>query len=375
MSCPIIELTKRLICCPSISPNDAGCQEILISRLKRIGFTIESMNIGDTKNFWAWHGHGKCLAFAGHTDVVSTGDLQYWTHPPFELTMQNGILFGRGVADMKGALSAMIIAAERFVTINPRHKGRLAFLITSDEEDSGSNGTVKVVEKLIARHETLDYCLLGEPTSTQRVGDVIKNGRRGSITANLHIQGLQGHIAYPDLADNPIHHAIPILHELLVTQWDTGSEFFPPTCMQISNIQAGAGESNIIPGDCFIKLNFRFSPQLTELSIKRRVQELCNRYDFRYNITWKAMRKPFLTLSGDLIDVVVNTVKQYTNRAPKILTTGGTSDGYFFKKMGAQVVELGLVNATIHQSNECIEASDLQVLSQMYQRIMEQLMI
>ncbi|VFP87729.1 Succinyl-diaminopimelate desuccinylase [Candidatus Erwinia haradaeae] len=375
ISCPIVELTKQLISCPSISPDDAGCQVILISRLKRIGFTIEPMNIGDTKNFWAWRGHGKSLVFSGHTDVVPTGDLKYWMYPPFELTMQNGMLFGRGVADMKGALAAMIIAAERFLMIYPRHKGRLAFLITSDEEGSGKNGTIKVVEKLIARHETLDYCLLGEPTSIQTVGDVIKNGRRGSITANLHIQGLQGHIAYPHLADNPIHHAISILHELLLTQWDTGNEFFSPTCMQISNIKAGTGASNIIPGDCFIKLNFRFSPQLTEILIQQRVQELCNRHDFHYNITWQSIRKPFLTINGDLIDVVVKTIEHYTNCAPKILTTGGTSDGYFFKKIGAQVVELGLVNATIHQSNECIRASDLQVLSRMYQRIMEKLIM
>ncbi|VFP86866.1 Succinyl-diaminopimelate desuccinylase [Candidatus Erwinia haradaeae] len=374
-NCPIVELTKQLIVCPSISPNDAGCQEILMSRLQRIGFTIEPMNIGDTKNFWAWHGHGKSLAFAGHTDVVASGNLKDWIYPPFELTTRNGMLFGRGVADMKGAIAAMIIAAERFLKIYPRHQGRLAFLITSDEEGSGENGTTKVVETLIARHETLDYCLIGEPTSAQRVGDVIKNGRRGSISANLHVQGFQGHIAYPDLAENPIHHAISVLHELLLTQWDTGNQFFPPTCMQISNIQAGTGSDNIIPGDCFVKLNFRFSTQLTEILIQRRVQECLDRYDFRYNIIWQMTRKPFLTLKGNLIDVVVKTVEHYIKRTPKILTTGGTSDGYFFKKMGAQVIELGLVNATIHQSNECVRGSDLHVLSKMYQSIMEQLIV
>lgn len=373
MFCPVIELTQQLIRRPSLSPDDAGCQAILIERLKALGFTIEPMNIGDTLNVWAWRGQGETLAFAGHTDVVPTGDASRWINPPFEPTIRDGMLYGRGAADMKGSLAAMIVAAERFVTSNPNHKGRLAFLITSDEEASATNGTVKVVEALMARKERMDYCLVGEPSSTEIVGDVVKNGRRGSMTANLTVHGVQGHVAYPHLADNPVHRALPALNELVATEWDQGNEFFPPTSMQIANVQAGTGSNNVIPGECFVQFNFRFSTELTDAMIKQKVQELLDRHQLRYTLEWIVSGQPFLTSRGKLVDAVVNAVEHYNEIKPQLLTTGGTSDGRFIARMGAQVVELGPVNATIHKINECVKAADLQLLSRMYQRIMEQL--
>lgn len=373
MICPVIELAQQLIKRPSLSPHDEGCQEIMITRLKAIGFTIEPMNFGDTQNFWAWRGQGKTLAFAGHTDVVPTGDEKNWENPPFEPTIRDGMLYGRGAADMKGSLAAMVVAAERFVAAHPNHQGRLAFLITSDEEASATHGTVKVVETLKARNERLDYCLVGEPSSTERVGDVVKNGRRGSITANLHIHGIQGHVAYPHLADNPVHRAMPALNELVAIEWDQGNEFFPPTSMQIANVQAGTGSNNVIPGDLFVQFNFRFSTELTDAIIKQRVQELLDRHQLNYTLDWWLSGQPFLTARGALVDAVVNAVQHYSEITPQLLTTGGTSDGRFIAQMGAQVVELGPVNATIHKVNECVHAADLQLLSRMYQRIMEQL--
>ncbi|HHB1425546.1 TPA: succinyl-diaminopimelate desuccinylase [Serratia odorifera] len=373
MICPVIELAQQLIKRPSLSPHDEGCQAIMIERLKAIGFTIEPMDIEDTQNFWAWRGEGQTLAFAGHTDVVPSGDEKRWDNPPFEPTIRDGMLYGRGAADMKGSLAAMVVAAERFVAAHPNHQGRLAFLITSDEEASATHGTVKVVEALMARNERLDYCLVGEPSSTDRVGDVVKNGRRGSITANLHIHGIQGHVAYPHLADNPVHRAMPALNELVATEWDRGNEFFPPTSMQIANVQAGTGSNNVIPGELFVQFNFRFSTELTDTLIKQRVEELLERHQLNYSIDWRLSGQPFLTPRGALVDAVVNAVEHYAELTPQLLTTGGTSDGRFIAQMGAQVVELGPVNATIHKVNECVNAADLQLLSRMYQRIMEQL--
>ncbi|AYM91408.1 succinyl-diaminopimelate desuccinylase [Serratia sp. 3ACOL1] len=373
MICPVIELAQQLIKRPSLSPHDEGCQELMIARLKAIGFTVEPMNFGDTQNFWAWRGQGSTLAFAGHTDVVPTGDEKNWDNPPFEPVIRDGMLFGRGAADMKGSLAAMVVAAERFVAANPNHQGRLAFLITSDEEASATHGTVKVVEALMARNERLDYCLVGEPSSTERVGDVVKNGRRGSITANLRIHGVQGHVAYPHLADNPVHRAMSALNELVTIEWDQGNEFFPPTSMQIANVQAGTGSNNVIPGEMFVQFNFRFSTELTDILIKQRVQELLDRHNLNYSIDWWLSGQPFLTSRGALVDAVVNAVEHYAELTPQLLTTGGTSDGRFIAQMGAQVVELGPVNATIHKVNECVHAADLQLLSRMYQRIMEQL--
>ncbi|MDZ7277722.1 succinyl-diaminopimelate desuccinylase [Pantoea eucrina] len=373
MFCPVIELAQQLIRRPSLSPDDAGCQALLIARLEAIGFTIEQMHVGDTLNVWATRGHGETLAFAGHTDVVPPGDANRWINPPFEPTIRDGMLFGRGAADMKGSLAAMVVAAERFVAAHPQHKGRLAFLITSDEEASAINGTVKVVERLMARNERLDYCLVGEPSSTEIVGDVVKNGRRGSMTANLTLHGVQGHVAYPHLADNPVHRAMPALNELVATEWDQGNEFFPPTSMQIANVHAGTGSNNVIPGECVVQFNFRFSTELTDQMIKDRVQALLDRHQLRYTLEWTVSGQPFLTSRGKLVDAVTNAVAHYNEIKPQLLTTGGTSDGRFIARMGAQVVELGPVNATIHKINECVKASDLQLLSRMYQRIMEQL--
>ncbi|MDT0226092.1 succinyl-diaminopimelate desuccinylase [Serratia marcescens] len=373
MTCPVIELAQQLIKRPSLSPNDEGCQQLMIDRLQAIGFTVEAMDFEDTQNFWAWRGEGQTLAFAGHTDVVPTGDEKRWDNPPFEPAIRDGMLYGRGAADMKGSLAAMVVAAERFVAANPNHRGRLAFLITSDEEASATHGTVKVVEALMARNERLDYCLVGEPSSTERVGDVVKNGRRGSITANLHIHGVQGHVAYPHLADNPVHRAMPALNELVAIEWDRGNEFFPPTSMQIANVQAGTGSNNVIPGDLYVQFNFRFSTELTDAMIKQRVEELLERHQLNYRIEWRLSGQPFLTSRGALVDAVVNAVEHYSELTPQLLTTGGTSDGRFIAQMGAQVVELGPVNATIHKVNECVNAADLQLLSRMYQRIMEQL--
>ncbi|CVH24594.1 Succinyl-diaminopimelate desuccinylase [Serratia marcescens] len=373
MTCPVIELAQQLIKRPSLSPNDEGCQQLMIDRLQAIGFTVEAMDFEDTQNFWAWRGEGQTLAFAGHTDVVPTGDEKRWDNPPFEPAIRDGMLYGRGAADMKGSLAAMVVAAERFVAANPNHQGRLAFLITSDEEASATHGTVKVVETLMARNERLDYCLVGEPSSTERVGDVVKNGRRGSITANLHIHGVQGHVAYPHLADNPVHRAMPALNELVAIEWDRGNDFFPPTSMQIANVQAGTGSNNVIPGDLYVQFNFRFSTELTDGMIKQRVEELLERHQLNYSIEWRLSGQPFLTSRGALVDAVVNAVEHYSELTPQLLTTGGTSDGRFIAQMGAQVVELGPVNATIHKVNECVNAADLQLLSRMYQRIMEQL--
>ncbi|MGL9734346.1 MAG: succinyl-diaminopimelate desuccinylase [Symbiopectobacterium sp.] len=373
MSCPILELAQQLIKRPSLSPRDEGCQALLIERLKEVGFSVEKMNFGDTENFWAWRGEGKTLAFAGHTDVVPSGDASRWQHPPFEPTLHDGFLYGRGAADMKGSVAAMIVATERFVQTNPHHQGRLAFLITSDEEASAVNGTVKVIKVLMARNERLDYCLVGEPSSAAKLGDVVKNGRRGSITANMTIHGVQGHVAYPHLADNPVHRAMAALNELVGTEWDQGNAFFPPTSMQIANINAGTGSNNVIPGELLVQFNFRFSTELTDDVIKARVAALLNRHQLNYTLNWNLSCQPFLTPPGDLVDAVVTAVEHYSEITPELLTNGGTSDGRFIAQMGAQVVELGPVNASIHKMDECVSAADLQLLSLIYQRIIEQL--
>ncbi|MGK2946566.1 MAG: succinyl-diaminopimelate desuccinylase [Candidatus Malihini olakiniferum] len=373
MSCPVVELAQQLIKRPSLSPCDAGCQALLIERLETVGFTIEKMDFSDTENFWAWRGEGKTLAFAGHTDVVPSGDASRWQHPPFEPTLRDDFLYGRGAADMKGAIAAMVVAAERFVLVHPHHQGRLAFLITSDEEASAVNGTVKVIDVLMARNERLDYCLVGEPSSTTRLGDVVKNGRRGSITANLTVHGVQGHVAYPHLADNPVHRAMNVLNELVSTEWDQNKALLPSTSMQIANINAGVGSNNIIPGELFVQFNFRFNAELTEDIIKARVAALLSRYQLNYTLNWNLSGKPFFTPHGELVDAVMTAVKYYSKITPELLINGGTSDGRFIAQMGAQVVELGSVNATIHKVDECVSTADLKLLSLMYQRIMEQL--
>lgn len=375
MDCPVIQLAKDLISRPSISPDDQGCQVLLTERLKKIGFTIESMPFGNTLNFWAHRGSGVTLAFAGHTDVVPAGNNANWQTPPFTPTIINQHLYGRGAADMKGSVAAMVVAAERFVEKHPDHQGRLAFLITSDEEADAHDGTVKVVEALMQRNETVDYCLVGEPSSQSKLGDIIKNGRRGSITANLTVLGTQGHVAYPHLADNPVHRAAAFLQELTATTWDNGNAFFPATTMQIANIRAGTGASNVIPGELFIQFNFRFSTELTDTLIRDRVTEMLSRYGLKYRIEWSLSGQPFLTDSGKLVSATLQAIQELTGRTAELSTSGGTSDGRFIAQMGTQVIELGPLNATIHKVDECVSVEDLQQLALIYERIMELLIL
>ncbi|WP_413482337.1 succinyl-diaminopimelate desuccinylase [Morganella psychrotolerans] len=376
MHCPVIELAKQLISRASVSPDDNGCQVLMTERLAAIGFTVEQMPSGDTQNFWAHRGgNGKTLAFAGHTDVVPPGDTTRWRTPPFEPALIDGMLYGRGAADMKGSLAAMIVAAERFVSRYPQYPGRLAFLITSDEEAAATDGTVKVVQALMKRNEKVEYCLVGEPSSQTQLGDMIKNGRRGSITANLTIHGIQGHVAYPHLADNPVHRAVPFIQELINTHWDSGNTFFPPTSMQIANIHAGTGSNNIIPGDLFVQFNFRFSSESTSTQLEERVATLLEKHQLPHSISWSLSGHPFLTPEGPLTEAVCHAVGQYCHLTPELSTSGGTSDGRFIAQMGTQVVELGPLNATIHKVDECVSAADLQQLSRIYQRIMEQILL
>lgn len=376
MICPVLKLAQQLIQQPSVSPNDHGCQTILINRLKKLGFSIEVMPFDDTANLWAYHGEqGETLAFAGHTDVVPAGATQNWRYPPFSPTLNNGLLYGRGAADMKGSLAAMIVAAERFIIDFPNHAGRLAFLITSDEEAKATNGTVKVVDKLMKRKEQIDYCIVGEPSSQVKLGDIIKNGRRGSLTAKLTVQGTQGHIAYPHLANNPIHNSLPFLSELVNKKWDVGNAFFPPTSMQISNIHAGTGSNNIIPGELVIQFNFRFSSELTEQQIRQQVEAILKKYQLNYKIEWSLSGHPFLTEKGKLINIVSQVIEQNCGYQPQLSTDGGTSDGRFIAKMGAQIVELGPLNETIHKVNECVSVVDLQKLSLIYQKIMQKILL
>ncbi|WP_265448956.1 succinyl-diaminopimelate desuccinylase, partial [Aeromonas salmonicida] len=317
---------------------------------------------------------GPLFCFAGHTDVVPAGPLEKWHTPPFEPTIQDGVLYGRGAADMKGSLAAMVVAVERFVAEHPDHKGSIAFLITSDEEGPFINGTVRVIDTLEARNEKIRWCIVGEPSSTHVVGDVVKNGRRGSITGDLLVRGVQGHVAYPHLAANPIHKAAPALTELAETVWDEGNAYFPPTSFQIANIQAGTGASNVIPGELQVQFNFRFSTQLTDMDIRERVQALLDKHGLDYELTWTLSGQPFLTDTGALLEATVAAVAAVNGQQPALLTTGGTSDGRFIAPTGAEVIELGPVNATIHKVNECVKAEDLDLLAEMYQGVLERLL-
>ncbi|MFC1236124.1 succinyl-diaminopimelate desuccinylase [Vibrio sp. F74] len=372
---PVLALAKDLISRQSVTPEDAGCQVVMIDRLKALGFNIEVMVFNDTTNFWARRGtEAPLFAFAGHTDVVPSGPLEQWHTPPFEPTIIDDHLHGRGAADMKGSLACMIVAVERFIAQHPDHKGSIGFLITSDEEGPFINGTVKVIETLMARNENIDMCIVGEPSSTHFTGDIVKNGRRGSITGDIKIKGIQGHVAYPHLANNPIHQALPALSELVTTKWDDGNAYFPPTSLQIPNLYAGTGASNVIPGEFNVQFNMRFSTELNNDEIKRRIHSTLDSYGLDYDVNWTLNGDPFLTDHGALLEAVVEAVEEINHTKPQLLTTGGTSDGRFIARMNCQVIELGPVNATIHKVNECVNIADLEKLTDMYEKTLQKLL-
>jgi len=372
---PTLQLAIDLIRCRSVTPDDDGCQEMMINRLEAIGFKTERLRFGEVVNFWAVRGNdGPILAFAGHTDVVPTGPENNWNNPPFEPKIIDKMLHGRGAADMKGSLASMVIACENFVAKYPDHNGRIAFLITSDEEGPSVNGTVKVVEWLEARNTKMTWCIVGEPSSTNVVGDVIKNGRRGSLGAILKVKGIQGHVAYPHLADNPIHTFAPALAELSVEHWDNGNEFFPATSFQVSNINGGTGATNVIPGELEVIFNFRFSTELTDAILRERTEAILNKHNVKYELQWILSGQPFLTPRGNLVNAVINAIKDTTGIETELSTSGGTSDGRFIAPTGAQVVELGPINATIHKLNECISADDLNTLTEIYEKTLEKLL-
>ncbi|SFM78849.1 succinyl-diaminopimelate desuccinylase [Nitrosomonas communis] len=375
MSADTLTLAQTLIGRRSLTPNDDGCQEILISRLKQIGFNIESMRYGEVDNVWARRGDVQpVVCFAGHTDVVPTGPLTQWESDPFIPTVRDNKLYGRGAADMKSSLAAFVTAIEHFVSTHPNHKGSIALLITSDEEGVAVEGTVKVVEVLKARRELIDYCIVGEPTCTNKLGDTIKNGRRGSLSGNLIIKGIQGHIAYPHLAKNPIHLAAPAIAELARTEWDQGNEYFPPTTWHISNFHGGTGATNVIPGEVSLLFNFRFSTASTVESLKQRVHEILDRHGLTYELIWELSGKPYLTQKGKLADALSAAIKSVTAIEPELSTTGGTSDGRFIADICPQVVEFGPRNATIHKLNEYVEIEDIERLSEIYRLTLERLL-
>ena len=366
-----LELAKSLISKPSITPDDHGCQAIMIDRLNKIGFEIHPLKFGDVDNFWAVHGDsGPLFAFAGHTDVVPAGDENAWNTKPFEPTIKDGYLYGRGAADMKGGLASMVTATEKFIKENPNHKGRIAFLITSDEEGVAVNGTVKVMDYLKANEQKIDYCLLGEPSSTSSTGDVIKNGRRGSLNGVLKVNGKQGHVAYPHLAKNPIHLVSPALDDLCNQEWDNGNDYFPATSFQISNMHSGDGVTNVIPGDAQVKFNFRYSTETNKENLQKKVHEILDLHNLDYSIEWSHSGYPFLTPKGELVSACVEAIKKTKGIDTELSTSGGTSDGRFIAQEGTQVVELGPVNATIHQVNESVLVQDLDDLSEIYYQVL-----
>lgn len=367
----VLHLTEELIRRPSVTPLDEGCQQLMADRLSALGFNIESMFFEDTLNLWARRGQGKPLfCFAGHTDVVPTGPLEQWDSPPFEPEIRDGLLYGRGTADMKGSLAAMIVATERFLAKKPQLTGDIAFLITSDEEGPFINGTKRVIETLEARQEKISWCLVGEPSSTHQVGDVIKNGRRGSLTGYLKVKGVQGHVAYPHLVDNPIHKAAPALAALSTEVWDHGNAFFPATSFQISNIHAGTGATNVVPGELSLTFNFRYSTEVTAEQLQQRVLALLDQHQLNYDIDWVLNGLPFLTDRGPLVEAAAKAVRQVQGFETSLETTGGTSDGRFIAPTGAQVVELGPCNGTIHKINEHVRVADLDLLTDMYEAIL-----
>lgn len=372
---PTLDLACELIARPSVTPEDAGCRELIAGRLQALGFTCERIDTGGVSNLWARRGQtGPVLCFAGHTDVVPAGPLDAWKTPPYTPTIIDGVLYGRGAADMKSSLAAFVTAIERFVASTPDHAGSIALLLTSDEEGIATHGTVKVVEALAARGERLDYCVVGEPTSVKTLGDMIKNGRRGSLSGTLRVKGKQGHVAYPHLARNPIHAFAPALAELAAIEWDRGNEFFPPTTWQVSNIHAGTGANNVIPGVCEVLFNFRFGSVSSADSLKARTHEVLDRHGLEYEIDWHLSGKPFITGRGRLVGALSAAIHDTLGVETELSTTGGTSDGRFIADICAEVVEFGPVNASIHQVNECIDAAAIEPLSVVYERTLHALL-
>ena len=375
MNSATVKLASDLIAKPSVTPNDAGCQVLLIERLNAIGFECETMVFDDVTNLWARRGKSTpVLAFAGHTDVVPPGPLDKWHSDPFTPEIRDGNLFGRGAADMKSSIAAMVTACERFVASHPQHQGSIALLITSDEEAIAINGTVRVIETLEARGEKIDWALIGEPSSHERVGDVVKNGRRGSIGAKLVINGVQGHVAYPHKVDNPIHRAMPALHELARHEWDQGNQFFPPTSLQISNINAGTGAHNVVPAHAEVLFNLRYSTEIDSRHIIETTKVILDKHELDYHIDWSISGYPFLTPEGELVQAAQQAIKKHTGISTELATTGGTSDGRFIAPTGAQVLELGPVNESIHKIDEHVNMQELDTLSDIYQGILENLL-
>lgn len=371
-----LELAKSLISQASVTPDDNGCQSIMIERLKKIGFEIHPLKFGDVDNFWATRGNsGPIFAFAGHTDVVPAGNEDAWNTAPFEPTIKGDYLYGRGAADMKGGLASMVTATENFVQDNPNHNGTIAFLITSDEEGVAINGTVKVMDYLDENDTKIDYCLLGEPSSTSITGDVIKNGRRGSLNGVINVNGQQGHVAYPHLAKNPIHFIAPALNDLCLQEWDSGNEYFPATSFQISNFHSGGGVTNVVPGEAKVMFNFRYSTETTKEELMAKVHEILDNHKIDYTLDWHHSGNPFLTPVGDLVSACVSAIEETKDITPELSTSGGTSDGRFIAQEGTQVVELGPVNATIHQINESILVKDLEDLSSIYTKVLTRILV
>ena len=370
-----LELAKDLISRQSNTPLDAGCQDLMISRLEPLGFKIERMRFGDVDNFYARRGsYGPLLVFAGHTDVVPTGPVDQWHTPPFEPTIKDGMLYGRGAADMKTSCAAFITAIEDFVAQHPNHPGSIGLLITSDEEGVAVDGTVKVVEALKARGEHFDYCIVGEPTSNKVVGDMIKNGRRGSLSGKLIVKGVQGHIAYPHLVKNPIHMVAPAIKDMVDTVWDNGNEYFPPTSWQITNMNGGTGATNVVPGEVTILFNFRFSTASTEQNLKERVYAILDKHLLEYDLEWE-YSPPYITPRGNLVEAISEAIQESYGVTPELSTTGGTSDGRFIADICKQVIEFGPLNATIHKLNECVAVADIEPLKDTYRITLEKLLL
>ena len=370
-----LELTQRLIRCRSVTPDDAGCQPLIAQRLAPLGFRPETIARNGTTNLWLRRGEQRpTVVFAGHTDVVPPGPCEQWASDPFTPEIRDGVLYGRGASDMKSSVAAFTVAAEEFVRARPRHAGSIALLLTSDEEGPATDGTVAVVEALMARDEAIDYCIVGEPTSVDALGDTIKNGRRGSLSGKLLVRGVQGHVAYPQLARNPVHEAAPALAELAAEVWDQGNAHFPPTTFQISNIHAGTGALNVIPGTCEVDFNLRFAPVSTAASLMQRIEDILRRHRLDYEIVWTIGAQPFLTEPGRLSEALAAAIEATTGRRTQLSTTGGTSDGRFIATICPQVIEFGPPNATIHKVNECIRVADLEPLKDIYRRTLELLL-